>query len=92
MDGHASHDHDCASHGHEGGAAAAHLPDRSAVGSGLGLAALGGALCWASARVIGKSWLFAPAGISLAIAGLLAGWAAAIHLTGGEQFDDHPNL
>jgi hypothetical protein len=32
----------------------------------------------------------APFAPPLALAGLLSGWAAAIHLTGGEKFDDRP--
>jgi hypothetical protein len=27
---------------------------------------------------------------ALAVAGFLLAWAAAIHLTGGQRFDDHP--
>lgn len=33
--------------------------------------------------------LGAPVSVVLGVAGLLAAWAAAIHLTGGEKFDDH---
>jgi hypothetical protein len=57
---------------------------------GLGLAALAGGLTWAGLNTAGKSWLLAPAGVALAGGGLLSAWAAAIHLTGGERFDDHP--
>ncbi len=36
------------------------------------------------------AWLLAPVGLLLGAGGVLSAWAAAIHLTGGERFDDHP--
>lgn len=41
-------------------------------------------------KVVSVSWVLAPLALVLGTAGLLAAWAAAIHLTGGEKFDDHP--
>jgi len=35
-------------------------------------------------------WWFVPGAAVCAGAALLALWAALIHLTGGEEFDDHP--
>jgi hypothetical protein len=35
-------------------------------------------------------FLLALPGVALALGGLLSAWAAALHLTGGEKFDDHP--
>lgn len=57
---------------------------------GIGLAVLAGGLLWAGWHAAAKSWVLAPAGAVLGIAGALSAWAAAIHLTGGERFDDHP--
>jgi hypothetical protein len=34
--------------------------------------------------------LAAPVAGVLGVGGVLAAWAAAIHVTGGELFDDHP--
>jgi hypothetical protein len=34
--------------------------------------------------------MFALPGLLLSLGGFLSAWAAAIHLTGGEKFDDHP--
>jgi uncharacterized SAM-binding protein YcdF (DUF218 family) len=36
------------------------------------------------------TWLLAPLVGVFALAAVLSGWAAAIHLTGGEKFDDRP--
>ncbi len=63
-------------------------PDMLVRGIGLGLLAL---LTGAGLREsLRHGWLFLPLAIPLAVASLLAAWAAAIHLTGGEKFDDHP--
>ena len=35
-------------------------------------------------------WLFAPAAAVLLVISVLAGWGAAIQLSGGTQMDDHP--
>lgn len=67
------------------------VPDRGGFVRGLGLAAMAaGALgvAWGATQRFG--WLALPGAAALAGAGVLAAWAAAIHLTGGEKFDDHP--
>jgi len=97
------HGHDPDGHGHEhghGGGELPHppappeprriVPERPMLVRGLGLAGLAGALFWAGWNAGGKSWLLAPAGMILGAGGVLSAWAAAIHLTGGERFDDHP--
>jgi hypothetical protein len=57
-------------------------------GALLGLAA---ALGWLAVTAFQKGGLWlAPLTAVLGVAGLLSAWAAAIHLTGGEKFDDHP--
>jgi hypothetical protein len=66
------------------------IPEPSMLPRGLGLAVLAGGLFWAGWQAVAKSWVLAPAGVALGIAGALSAWAAAIHLTGGERFDDHP--
>lgn len=67
------------------------MPDRSMLIRGVGLAGLGVAGFGAAAAVVQKGgWLLAPVAAAFAGAGVLAGWAAAVHLTGGEKFDDHP--
>jgi hypothetical protein len=67
------------------------VPAGDMLALGAGLAGLGLGLwagAWAAARRGG--WLLAPLVPVLGGLGVLAGWAAAIHLTGGEKFDDHP--
>lgn len=67
------------------------IPERAMLWRGLGLLALaGGALAAAAGAGQRSAWLAATVGPVLGLAGVLAGWAAAIHLTGGERFDDHP--
>lgn len=97
-------DHEQDGHGHEGGHGDVHdlphppappeprriVPERPMLVRGVGLAALAGGLLWAGTSAGGKSWVLAPVGLALGVAGLLSAWAAAIHLTGGEKFDDHP--
>jgi hypothetical protein len=34
--------------------------------------------------------VFVPLALPLAVIAVLGAWASAIHLTGGEKFDDHP--
>ncbi len=67
------------------------LPEWPLLSRGLALAAAAGA-AWAAA-----GWLVRRAplagslpAVGLAGVGALFAWAAAIHLTGGEKFDDHP--
>lgn len=57
---------------------------------GLGLAAVTVASLWVAFEAVRKSLLLVPFGLAFAVVGSLAGWAAAIHLTGGEKHDDHP--
>lgn len=68
------------------------LPDRQMLIRGLALLALAiGALVAAVSSVQKAGWLAAMTlAPLLTLAGALAGWAAAIHLTNGEKFDDHP--
>ena len=68
------------------------LPERSMLIRGVTLLALAiGALIAAVGSVQKAGWLAAVSVAPvLALIGLLAGWAAAIHLTDGEKFDDHP--
>ena len=66
------------------------VPERPLLVRGLALGALAlgsGWFAWQAAR---SSWLLAPVSAVLGASALLAGWAAAIHLSGGEKFDDHP--
>lgn len=67
------------------------LPDRSMVVRGLGLGALAVA-GFAGAVTAGQraGWLAAPVVALFGFGGGLAAWAALVHLTGGEKFDDHP--
>lgn len=66
-------------------------PELVARGAALGLAGLVSA--GLGLRVARSAGLI---GVPIALAGLVAGflfaWAAAIHLSGGERFDDHPFL
>lgn len=54
----------------------------------LAVAATLFAIAWKAVRL--SLILGAPISLVLGVTGLLAAWAAAIHLTGGERFDDHP--
>lgn len=58
---------------------------------GVGLAGISLAAIWllvkAARLSIGLGMLAAPV---LATVAFLSAWASAIHLTGGEKFDDHP--
>ena len=66
------------------------LPEPETLVRGAGLAALAVAAGWAAIASWRVSWFLAPASAAFGAASLLAAWAAAIHLTGGEKFDDHP--
>lgn len=57
---------------------------------GTALAGLAVAAGWTAVSAARASILLTPISAVLGAASLLAGWAAAIHLTGGEKFDDHP--
>jgi hypothetical protein len=66
------------------------VPEPPLLVRGLALAGLALAAGWSAVQVGRTSWLLAPVAMFLGAAALLSGWAAAIHLTGGEKFDDHP--
>lgn len=67
------------------------VPDRGGFVRGLALAALAaGATLGALATVQRLGWLASPLAAVFGGAALLSAWAAAIHITGGEKFDDHP--
>ncbi len=58
---------------------------------GVALLGLATALGWLAVAAFQKGGLWlAPLTAMLGGAGLLSAWAAVIHLTGGEKFDDHP--
>jgi len=67
------------------------IPEFAMLWRGLGLLVVATAACAGAVGATRHSaWLAVPSASLMGLAGLLAGWAAAIHLTGGEQFDDHP--
>lgn len=55
-------------------------------GAALGAGALG--LAVAAGKLVRASLVLAPVGVVLVAGAVLAGWAALIHVTGGERFDD----
>ncbi|MGE0599394.1 MAG: hypothetical protein AB7J35_06875 [Dehalococcoidia bacterium] len=57
---------------------------------GLGLATVTVASLWFAIEAVKKSLLLMPFSLVFAVIGSLAGWAAAIYLTGGEKHADHP--
>lgn len=65
-------------------------PSPEMVVRGTALAGLAVAAGWGAVSAMRASVLFAPLSAVLGATSVLAGWAAAIHLTGGEKFDDHP--
>ena len=67
------------------------IPDPGGFVRGLALLALGiGGFAGGVASVQKAGWLATPLAAVLGACGVLATWAAAIHITGGERFDDHP--
>lgn len=66
------------------------LPEPEALVRGVALAGVAVVAGWVALSSIRASWLLAPVAAIFGGASVLAGWAAAIHLTGGEKFDDHP--
>lgn len=57
-------------------------------GAALGLVAVLAAV--AGARAMGAAWWVRPLVPVFGAVAVLSGWAALIHLTGGEEFDDMP--
>lgn len=58
---------------------------------GAGLAGLALAALFLLAKLWRVHWMLGVVALPLlGVATLFAAWAAAIHLTGGEKFDDHP--
>jgi hypothetical protein len=66
------------------------MPAADQLARGAALAGLSGGLAWLGWSAGRTSWMLAPIAVGLAGVAALAAWAAAIHLTGGEKFDDHP--
>jgi len=66
------------------------MPEPEMLIRGIALAGGGFALGYAALAGLQKSWMFAPLAAVLGGSGVLALWAALIHLSGGEKFDDHP--
>lgn len=68
------------------------VPDAGSVARGAGLAGLAAVAAMGAVVSVQRfGWLLAaPVAAILGFAGVLAAWAAAIHVTGGEKFDDHP--
>ena len=65
------------------------LPEWAMLWRGLALAWLAVVFVAAGWRAVRVSVLLAPVTLAFAAGAFLAAWAAAIHLTGGEKFDDH---
>ena len=57
---------------------------------GAALGALGAGAGWLAVASLRKSVLLAPVAALLGVVAVLAAWASAIQVTGGERFDDHP--
>ncbi|MBK6317305.1 MAG: hypothetical protein IPI85_03530 [Dehalococcoidia bacterium] len=57
-------------------------------GLGLGLVAVGAG--WLAVSMVRANALLVPLAAAVGTVSVLAGWAAAVHVTGGEKFDDHP--
>lgn len=66
------------------------IPEGPLLIRGLAFAGFAVGAGWLALNAVRSSWLLAPVSLALGIAGGLSAWAAAIHLTGGERFDDHP--
>lgn len=69
------------------------LPPPDQVLRGLALCGLSFGLFRAAGKLAWRTGFLGwpPAG-ALCVGAFLAAWAAIIHLTGGERFDDHPEL
>jgi hypothetical protein len=67
------------------------IPDRGGFVRGLGLLALAASALAAAVLSLQKlGWLATPLAGVLGVSAVLSLWAGAIHVTGGEKFDDHP--
>ena len=66
------------------------MPAPDQLARGVALAGLAAGAGWLAFSTLRAHWLLAPASAVLGLAATLSAWAAAIHLTGGEKFDDHP--
>lgn len=66
------------------------LPPWAMLWRGLALAGVALALLWGAVQGVRTSAFLAPVALVFSVGAALAGWASAIHLTGGERFDDHP--
>ena len=58
--------------------------------NGGGLLALAAIAVAAARGTLGASWLFAPVALGFLGIAALAGWGAAVQLSGGARMDDHP--
>ena len=65
------------------------IPEFALLWRGCALCLLAVAALWGAASAA-KHVLTLPVSVLLSIVAVLAAWAGAIHLTGGEKFDDHP--
>lgn len=66
------------------------VPERAILVRGLAFTGLAVAAGWMAVAAVQRTWMLAPAALALGAMSALSAWAAAIHLTGGEKFDDHP--
>ena len=67
------------------------IPEGPLLVRGLALLAVTAAAILGLAAAIQKAgWLAIPLAPVLVLTAVLSTWSAAIHLTGGERFDDHP--
>ncbi|MGD9934670.1 MAG: hypothetical protein AB7T37_13275 [Dehalococcoidia bacterium] len=84
--------HDTGEHGNEEPAERQRIepPAGAMVLRGVAMAGAAGTLGLASVKLARLGSLGVLAGTVLAVAALLMAWASAIHVTGGERFDDHP--
>ena len=65
------------------------IPEFALLWRGLALCLLAIAALW-GAGTTAKHALTAPIAVVFSVVAVLAAWAGAIQLTGGENFDDHP--
>jgi hypothetical protein len=64
------------------------LPPAPMLWRGVALGVLAGGLALAGVQLVRASLATAPVALVLGAGAVLAAWAAAIHVTGGERFDD----